>query len=356
MEFRPLDNNGLLYFMQKLKGIFQKQEAGKGLSANDFTDTYKANVDANTTARHFHDNKTVLDGITTAKVGNWDKAEANKIDSVKVNGTPVEAVNKVVDITVPTDNADLANGAGYAKTTDVESTYQKKEAGKVLSSNDFTDAYRTKVDENATARHSHANKAVLDGITNIKVSTWDSHQTNVIEVVKVNGTALDIDADKAVDVVVPTKVSELTNDSNFIDATATVAKATADGDGNVFGTTYAKIASPALTGTPTAPTASVGDNSTKIATTAFVVKAVTDAVGEITGISFDIVESLPETGETGVIYLMAHAHGSGDSYDEYIWLGTAYEKIGNTDIDLSDYVKAADIVAITNEEIDEICK
>lgn len=32
----------------------------------------------------------------------------------------------------------------------------------------------------------------------------------------------------------------------------------------------AKLASPALTGTPTAPTAALGDNTTKIATTAFV--------------------------------------------------------------------------------------
>jgi hypothetical protein len=37
--------------------------------------------------------------------------------------------------------------------------------------------------------------------------------------------------------------------------------------------TYAKLASPALTGTPTAPTATSSDNSTKIATTAFVQSA-----------------------------------------------------------------------------------
>lgn len=41
-------------------------------------------------------------------------------------------------------------------------------------------------------------------------------ENNVIEVVKVNGTALTPDANKAVDVEVPTKVSDLTNDSGFI--------------------------------------------------------------------------------------------------------------------------------------------
>jgi len=45
---------------------------GKGLSTNDFTNTYKDKVDANTTARHSHSNKSILDGITSAKVAAWD--------------------------------------------------------------------------------------------------------------------------------------------------------------------------------------------------------------------------------------------------------------------------------------------
>lgn len=45
---------------------------GKGLSTNDFTSAYKDKVDANTTARHTHSNKTVLDGITAEKVTSWD--------------------------------------------------------------------------------------------------------------------------------------------------------------------------------------------------------------------------------------------------------------------------------------------
>lgn len=58
-------------------------------------------------------------------------------------------------------------------------------------------------------------------------------------------------------------------------ATATSAtsatKATQDGNGNNIVSTYAPKASPAFTGTPTAPTvSSVTDNSTKIATTHFV--------------------------------------------------------------------------------------
>ena len=52
--------------------------------------------------------------------------------------------------------------------------------------------------------HTHENLTVLDGVTAEKVAKWDAAQANVIETVKVNGVALTPDADKAVDVTVPT--------------------------------------------------------------------------------------------------------------------------------------------------------
>ena len=114
----------------------------------------------------------------------------------------------------------------------------------------------------------------------------------------------------------------------------------------------APLASPDLTGTPTAPTAAAGTNTTQIATTAFVKSAVDTAIGGVSQFRFEVVAALPAAGETGIIYLVAHAHGAGDAYDEYVWVGSAYEKIGNTDIDLSGYLLASDLVAITNAEID----
>ena len=50
-------------------------------------------------------------------------------------------------------------------------------------------------------------------------------------------------------------------------------------------TSRAPLASPALTGTPTAPTATAGTNTTQVATTAFVKTAVDDAVGAILSIT-----------------------------------------------------------------------
>ena len=48
--------------------------------------------------------------------------------------------------------------------------------------------------------HEHANKTVLDGITEGKVNTWDAAQANVIEAIKIGGTALTVGADKAVSI------------------------------------------------------------------------------------------------------------------------------------------------------------
>lgn len=79
---------------------------------------------------------------------------------------------------------------------------------------------------------------------------------------------------------------------------------------------------------------------------------ITDAVGKITSFEYKIVESLPATteGKKGVIYLVAHSGSTNqNSYDEYIFLpaegstAARYEKIGTTDIDLTPYAKKTDI-------------
>lgn len=59
------------------------------------------------------------------------------------------------------------------------------------------------------------NNTPVEGSGNISIQGGGG-DTNVIETVKVNGTALTPDANKAVDIPVPTKVSDLNNDSGFI--------------------------------------------------------------------------------------------------------------------------------------------
>ena len=72
------------------------------------------------------------------------------------------------------------------------------------------------------------------------------------------------------------------------------------------------------------------------------------------GFNVLVVESLPTASESTQkgIYLIADAHGNGDSYDEYVTVksGNAYswEKIGNTDIDIS---KLAEELVVSGTEL-----
>ena len=168
-------------------------------------------------------------------------------------------------------------------------------SGKGLSTNDYTSAEKQK----------------LSGIAS-------GAQVNVIESVKVNGTAL-TPSSKAVDVTVPTKVSQLTNDSGFQTSTQVNDTITSKG----------------------------------YQTRSQVQSLINSAVGNITSIKYEKVTSLPATGSNGVIYLVAHSHGTQDIYDEYIWLSETktFEKIGNTDIDLSAYVKKSELTAITTNDL-----
>ena len=87
---------------------------------------------AKKTDLHSHTNKTVLDGITSTKVSNWDSAkthadsahapsnaQANVIETVKLNGSVLTPTDKAVNVTVPTKVSELTDGSDYAKTTDI---------------------------------------------------------------------------------------------------------------------------------------------------------------------------------------------------------------------------------------------
>jgi len=68
---------------------------------------------------------------------------------------------------------------------------------------------------------------------------------------------------------------------------------------------------------------------------------ITTLIDAIATIEFKIVEELPTSGASNIIYLVAHSHSTDDGYDEYVYINSAWEKIGNTDIDLSDYATTA---------------
>lgn len=61
----------------------------------------------------------------------------------------------------------------------------------------------------------------------------------------------------------------------------------------------------------------------------------------------EIVEALPATGEANIIYMVKRAETEEQNvYDEYMYINNAWEKIGSTEVDLSDYYN--------KEETDEL--
>ena len=120
----------------------QDKEAGKGLSANDYTDTEQQK----------------LSGIAAG-------AQVNKIESVKVNGTALAITDKAVNI-------DLSSKVD-------------KVSGKGLSTNDFTNDYKTKVDNAAsvtkkTFAASGWGSAGSDGYYNMSIAAAGKYPVKVM--------------------------------------------------------------------------------------------------------------------------------------------------------------------------------
>lgn len=83
-----LDKNGLLYFWQKCKGFFVAKETGKGLSTNDFTNELKTKLD------------NIESGAQKNVKPDWNAS----------TGNAAEILNKP---TIPSKTSDLANDAGF---------------------------------------------------------------------------------------------------------------------------------------------------------------------------------------------------------------------------------------------------
>ena len=106
----------------------------------------------------------------------------------------------------------------------------------------------------------------------------------------------------------------------------------------------------AISDIPVVPTTvSSFTNDAGYQTASDVSTAINTAISGITGISFEIVQVLPATGDAGTIYLVLSSSGStGDIYDEWIYINNSWEKIGTTAVDLTDYTTWDS----TNEELE----
>lgn len=150
---------------------------------------------------------------------------------------------------------------------------------------------------------------------------------------------------------------------NKLDGIQAQATATAFTQTQQSGT---KIGSITINGTstdiyaPTPPSVTIdtqmSDSSENAVQNKVIKSYVDDAVASVVGVEFRKVNSLPATGENGVIYLLPKSGTppTGNIYEEWIWISSdsSYEKIGETQIDLSGYVQDTDLVDITSSDID----
>ena len=211
-----------------------------------------------------------------------------------------------------------------------------KVAGKGLSTNDLTTELKKGYDG-----------AVTDVANLKKVGA----EKNTIVGIKVNGTTQTPDSNRNVDITVPT-YSEI---AEKIEAYG--YQTAAQVNQIIAGKGYQTVAQVKTTvegyGYQTAAQVNTAITGKGYQTAAQVQAAINESLSGITGIDIQVVESLPTTGTKGVIYLVAHSHGTKDNYDEYVWVASksAYEKIGNTDVDLSGYVLKTDLVELTDRDL-----
>ena len=111
----------------------------------------------------------------------------------------------------------------------------------------------------------------------------------------------------------------------------------------------------------------MSDSSTNAIQNKVVKKYIDDAVAAVVQITFDAdttglgytslsdLQTKHPTGAAGTIYLVQNGSStSTNSKDEYFWnsSSSSYEKFGTTDIDLSGYVQATDLVEVSTSDID----
>lgn len=344
-------------------------------------------------------NVTTLAGRVTALEN--DDSAANTIEIVKVNGTALTPdSNKAVDVTVPTAVTDLSDAANYALAANIPTALSDltndnntvTDASYVHTDNNLTNALLTKlngIEDGADVNDIETIKVnnvaqtitgkavditVTEGTTNgtIKVAgsdvavhglgtaayadAEDLGDDNVIETVKVNGSALTPDANKAVNVTVPTAVTDLSDASNYALVANLGTAAAADTETTVANDSGLPTGAAVQTYVTGLGYQTASDVNTILSTGEYATETyVATAIGNANHITMTEVSTLPASGATNVIYLVPDDGGKTNK-DMYIWDATNSKFVlcGNTEVDLSGYVQRSELGLATTSEINAL--
>ncbi|MBS5984586.1 MAG: hypothetical protein KIC67_18605 [Clostridium butyricum] len=124
------------------------------------TSTERTNWNDANSKKHTHDNKNVIDGITSTLITAWNSAVTHISDTVK----HITSAERTLWNTV-NNKAEKSHTHTKSQITDIPTKVSQ-----------FTNdsGYITASDIDSSQNHTHANKTVLDGITSDKVSSWDN--------------------------------------------------------------------------------------------------------------------------------------------------------------------------------------
>lgn len=274
--------------------------SGKGLSTNDYTTNEK--------------NK--LSGIAVG-------ADVSTIKSISKNGTALSIdSSKNVNIEVPTKVSQLSNDSGYlTKHQDISG---KADKATTLSGYGITDAYtQAQVNDKLSVKADKSSTLAGYGITDAKISsgTITLGSNSITPVTDISGKQ-----DKITGAATTIASSNLTANRALIsngsgkvavsDVTSTQLGYLNSVTSNVQSQLNEKapLASPALTGTPTAPTADASVNNTQIATTAYVKTVINNVLNASNAMVFKgtigtngSVTSLPTSHQVGDVYVVSTA-------------------------------------------------
>ena len=154
---------------------------------------------------------------TTITIPDNNTTYTISVDNTNGTLTLTPSEGQPVTVTIPfagTANRAVADESG----NNIKATY-----GASLSHSDASNSDINLVNKNGTvistvsiANASQSEEGLMSASDKTKLDgVATGAQVNVVETVKVNGTALTPDANKAVNVTVPTKTSDITNDSNY---------------------------------------------------------------------------------------------------------------------------------------------
>lgn len=185
----------------------------------------------------------------------------------------------------------------------IKDKFVQKENGKGLSSQDYTLAEKQKLENLKAYSVASGTDAGLMSTADYKKLAGISAgaNKNVISKIKRNGSLVNVSSE-TVDISVPTKMSDLVDDKDLISTSQ-----------------------------------------------------VRQLISEASHMKKEVVIQKPTSGEENVIYLVGPKGEGSNVYEEWLWINSKWEKVGDTatSVDLSGYLKKSEISAITSTEINQ---